>query len=64
MVKACVFNLNFPCVFLFFQIAVYLSDYGRRLIKVTDEGSAHEIAQYDTYHLPLNGFTASKGSYI
>ena len=28
----------------------------------TDEGSVPEIAQYDPYYLPLNVFTASKGS--
>ena len=29
---------------------------------VTDEGSVPEIAQYGPYYLPLNVFTASKGS--
>ena len=28
----------------------------------TDEGSSPEIAQYSPYYLPLNVFTASKGS--
>ena len=32
------------------------------IIKVTDEGSVPEIAQYDPYYLPLNVFTVSKGS--
>ena len=41
-----------------FEIEVYLSGYRRR----TDEGSVPEIAQYVPYYLPLNVFTASKGS--
>ena len=32
------------------------------LLRVSDEGSVPEIVQYGLYHLPLNGFTASKGS--
>ena len=32
------------------------------LKRVTDEGSLSEIAQYSPYYLPLNVFTASKGS--
>ena len=31
---------------------------------VIDEGSVPEIAQYGTYYIPLNVFTASKGSNI
>ena len=30
--------------------------------RATDEGSLPEIAQYSPYYLPLNVFTASKGS--
>ena len=30
--------------------------------RATDEGSLHEIAQYSPNYLPLNIFTASKGS--
>ena len=30
--------------------------------RATDEGSLSEIAQYSPSYLPLNGFTASKGS--
>ena len=30
--------------------------------RATDEGSLPEIAQYSPYFLPLNVFTASKGS--
>ena len=32
------------------------------LKRATDEGSLPEIAQYSPYYLPLNVFTASKGS--
>ena len=32
------------------------------LNRATDEGSLPEIAQYSPYYLPLNVFTASKGS--
>ena len=32
------------------------------LKRATDEGSLSEIAQYSPYYLPLNVFTASKGS--
>ena len=32
--------------------------------RATDEGSLTEIAQYSPYFLPLNVFTASKGSYF
>ena len=34
------------------------------LNRATDEGSLPEIAQYSPYYLPLNVFTASKGSNI
>ena len=30
--------------------------------RATDEGSLPEIAQYSPYYLPLNVFTASRGS--
>ena len=32
--------------------------------RANDEGSLPEIVQYSPYYLPLNGFTASKGSNI
>ena len=32
-------------------------------IRVTDEGSLPEIAQYGSYFLPFSVFTASKGSF-
>ena len=34
------------------------------LIRVTDEDSLPEIAQYDSYFLPLNVSTSSKGSFL
>ena len=34
------------------------------LKRATDEGSLPEIAQYSPYYLPLNDFTASKGSIL
>ena len=34
------------------------------LLRVTDEGSVPEIAQYGPYHLHLNIFTASNGYYV
>ena len=34
------------------------------LLRVTDEGSVPEIAQYGPYHLYLNIFTASKEYYV
>ena len=37
-----------------FKIAVFY-------LFIADEGSVLEIAQYGTYYLPLNVFTASKG---
>ena len=37
--------------------------FGSSLVyRVTDEGSVPEIAQYGPYYLPLNVFTAFKGS--
>ena len=56
-----VIGLAFPCDFFFKVQNIYLGiDAG--LLRVTDEGSLPEIAQYGPFYLPLNVFTASRGS--
>ena len=52
--------LDFPCKFSKLQYNSLAFVAG--LYRATDEGSLPEIAQYSPYHLPLNVFTASKGS--
>ena len=55
-----VFDLDFSCEFLKLQYnsLAFVAGFKR----ATDEGSLPEIAQYSPYYLPLNVFTASKGS--
>ena len=58
----CVLDLDFLCKFLKLQynsLAFVTS-----LKRATDEGSLPKIAQNSPYYLPLNVFTASKGSII
>ena len=59
-VLECVFDLDFSCKF--FEITVQSLAFVAGLNRATDEGSLPEIAQYSPYFLPLNVFTASKGS--
>ena len=55
-----VFDLDSSCKFSKLQHNSLAFVVG--LKKATDEGSLPEIAQYSPYYLPLNVFTASKGS--
>ena len=58
--NVCVFDLDFSCKLSKLQYSglAFVAGFKR----ATDEGSLPEIAQYSPYHLPLNVFTASKGS--
>ena len=56
----CVFDLDLSCKFSKLQYNSLAFVAG--LYRFTDEGSLPEIAQYSPYYLPLNVFTASKGS--
>ena len=57
-VSECVFDLDF----LFSKLQYNSLAFVASLKRATDEGSLPEIAQYSRYYLPLNFFTASKGS--
>ena len=59
-VLECVFDLGFSCNF--FEITVQNLAFVAGFKRATDEGSLPEIGQYSPYFLPLNVFTASKGS--
>ena len=59
-VLECGFDLDFSCNF--FEITVQSLAFIAGFKRATDEGSLPEIAQYSPYFLPLNVFTASKGS--
>ena len=61
-VYECVFYLDFSCKFLKLQYnsLAFVGD----LKRATDEVSIPDIARYSPYYLPLNVFTASKGSNI
>ena len=56
----CVFYLDLSCKFskLQYNSLAFVAGFKR----ATDEGSLPEIAQYSPYYLPLNVFTASRGS--
>ena len=56
----CVFNLDLSCKFskLQYNSLAFVAGFKR----ATDEGSLPENAQYSSYYLPLNVFTASRGS--
>ena len=56
----CVFYLGLSCKFskLQYNSLAFVAGFKR----ATDEGSLPEIAQYSPYYLPLNVFTASRGS--
>ena len=55
-----VFDLDFSYKFSKLQHTSLAFDVG--LKRDCDEGSLPEIAQYSPYYLPVNVFTASKGS--
>ena len=59
-VLECVFDLDLSCKFskLQYKSLAFVAGFKR----ATDEGSLPEIAQYSPSYLPLNVFTASKGS--
>ena len=59
-VKEGVFDLDFSCKFSKLQYNRLAFVAG--LNRATEEGLLPEIAQYSPYYLPLNVFTASKGS--
>ena len=59
-VKECVFDIDSGENFRNHSIIVWLSL--PVFIRATDEGSLPEIAQYSSYYLPLNVFTAPKES--
>ena len=59
-VYECVFDLDFSCKIWKLQHNSLAFVAG--LKRATDEGSLPEIVQYSPYYLPLNDFTASKGS--
>ena len=46
----------------FWKLQHYSLAFIAGLKRATDEGSLPEIARYSPYYLPLNVFTASKGS--
>ena len=57
----CIFDLDFSCKIvskLKYKSLAFVAGFNR----ATDEGSLPEIAQYSPYFLPLNVFTAFKGS--
>ena len=61
--------MQYTDIFFFFQTktkfnkkVIYSLAFVAGLKRATDEGSLPEIAQYSPYYLPLNVFTASKGS--
>ena len=56
----CVFYLDLSCKFskLQYNSLAFVAGFKR----ATDEGSLPEIAQSSPYYLPLNVFTASRGS--
>ena len=56
-----VFDLDSSCKFSKLQHNYSLA-FVAGLKRATDEGSLPEIEQYSPYYLPLNVFTASKGS--
>ena len=58
----CVFYLDLSCKFSKLQYNSLAFVAG--LKRATDEGSSPEIVQYSPYYLPLNVFTASRGSYL
>ena len=60
-IKEYVFDLDSSCKFSKLQHNYSLA-FVAGLKRATDEGSLPEIAQYSPYYLPLNVFTASKGS--